>query len=376
MKVTRVRVFQVEGEARSGTAIYEIPRDGLPAYDAGPYRTWFTQIETDEGLTGLSQGGSAEVKALGELLIGEDPMRVEYLWEKLYQSSYHRLRIANLALLDLALWDLVGKIKDEPVHRLLGGPVRDRVRAYAGMLGFSTERAQAAERSREYVAKGFTALKWYLPYNERVGKEGLRRNVALIEAVRAAVGPDVDIMVDCLLSDPKPNSLLYAIELARRLEDVSPPPAWLEEPLSFDDLDAHATLAGSTRIPIAIGEHFYTRWDIRRLIERGAARVLQPDPNAAGGITEMRKILALASTYGVPIVPHGNESCRNVLHLLFASNERTCPLGEWGVKINANVQHFYRDVYAPREGYFYPPAGPGFGYELDERKVRARRELP
>ncbi|MBV9353968.1 MAG: hypothetical protein JO023_00435, partial [Chloroflexi bacterium] len=198
MKVTRVRVFQVEGEARSGTAIYEIPRDGLPAHDAGPYRAWFTQIETDEGLTGLSQGGSAEVKALGELLIGEDPMRVEYLWEKLYQSSYHRLRIANLAVLDLALWDLVGKIKAEPVHRLLGGPVRDRVRAYAGMLGFSTERAQAAERSREYVAKGFTALKWYLPYNERVGKEGLRRNVALIEAVRAAVGPDVDIMVDCL----------------------------------------------------------------------------------------------------------------------------------------------------------------------------------
>ncbi len=373
MKVTRVRVFELEGVARSGSAVYEIARAGLPANDASPYRAWFTQIETDEGLTGLSHGGSPEIKALGELLVGEDPIRVEYLWEKLYQSSYHRLRIANLAVLDLCLWDLIGKIRNEPVYRLLGGPMRDRVRAYAGMLGFSTEPGRAAERSLEFVEQGFSALKWYLPFNERAGKDGLRQNVALIEAVREAVGPDVDIMVDCLLSDPKPNSLLYAIDLARRLEEFRP--TWLEEPLNFDDLDAHVRLARATRIPIAFGEHFYTRWQIRQIIESGAATVLQPDPNAAGGITEMRKIVALASTYGVPVVPHGNESCRNNLHLLFANTERTCPLGEWGGKINANVQYFYRDFYEPRDGYFHAPSGPGFGYELDDDKVLGRIEL-
>src|SRR3954449_5876382 len=265
-------------------------------------------IETDEGLTGLSHGGTVETKALGELLIGEDPIRVEYLWEKLYQSSYHRLRIANLAVLDLCLWDIIGKAKNEPVYRLLGGPMRDRVRAYAGMLGFSTQPELAAERSREFVEQGFTALKWYLPCNERAGKDGLRRNVALVKAVREAVGPDVDIMVDCLLSDPKPNSILYVIDLARRLEEYRP--TWLEEPLNFDDLDAHAKLAASTRIPLAFGEHFYTRWQIRQIIESGAATVLQPDANAAGGITEMRKIVALGSPYGLPVVAPRHKSRR------------------------------------------------------------------
>lgn len=374
MKITAVRVFQLEGETRAGQALYEISRGGLGTNEATPYTGTFTQIETDQGLTGLSYGGTVETKALGELLIGEDPIRVEYLWERLYQSAYHRLRIANLAVLDLCLWDIIGKAKDEPVYRLLGGPMRDRVRAYAGMLGYSTEPARAAERSVEYVEQGFTALKWYLPCNERDGKDGLRRNVALVKAVREAVGPDVDIMVDCLLSDPKPNSILYVIDLARRLEEFSP--TWLEEPLNFDDLDAHAKLAAATRIPLAFGEHFYTRWQIRQIIESGAATVLQPDANAAGGITEMRKIVALASTYGLPVVPHANESCRNAVHLLFANTERTCPLGEWGAKINANVQFFYRDLYAPVNGYFLPPAGPGFGYELDAGKIRSRTELP
>jgi L-rhamnonate dehydratase len=200
MKITRVRVFEVEGDERSGLAIYEIARGGLAANEVTPYRGIFTQVETDAGLTGLSYGGTVETKALGELLIGEDPIRVEYLWEKLYQSAYHRLRIANLAVLDLCLWDIVGKAKGEPVYRLLGGPTRDRVRAYAGMLGFSTEPERAAERSLQFVEQGFTALKWYLPCNERAGKEGLRRNVALVKAVREAVGPDVDVMVNCSLS--------------------------------------------------------------------------------------------------------------------------------------------------------------------------------
>lgn len=373
MKVTRVRVFEVEGEDRSGLALYEIPRLGLAPNEVTPYRAVFTQVETDEGVTGLSYGGSAEVKALGELLVGEDPMRVEYLWEKLYNSAYHRLRVANLAVLDLCLWDLIGKLKGEPVYRLLGGPTRERVRAYAGMLGFSTEPALAARRSAAWVEQGFTALKWYLPCNVNDGQEGLRRNVALVKAVREAVGDDVEIMVDCLLSDPKPNSIFYAIELARRLEEYRP--TWLEEPLNFDDLDAHAALARATRIPLAFGEHFYTRWQIRQIVESGAATVLQPDPNAAGGITEMRKILALASAYGVPVVPHANESCRNAVHLLFASPERLCPLGEWGVKINANVQYFYTDVYAPVDGHFLPPSGPGFGYALDERKIKSRAEI-
>jgi L-alanine-DL-glutamate epimerase-like enolase superfamily enzyme len=281
--------------------------------------------------------------------------------------------VRPVALLDLALWDLVGKIRNEPVYKLLGGPTRERVRAYAAMLGFSTEPARAAERSLEYVEQGFTALKWYLPHNALDGDEGFAKNVALIKAVREAVGPDVDVMIDCLLSNPRVNSVLYAIKLAQRLEEYRP--TWIEEPLNFDDLDAHRRLAEATRIPLAFGEHLYTRWQIKEAIEKGSPTILQPDPNAAGGITEMRKIVALASTYGVVVVPHGNESSRNNLHLLFAQPERTCPLGEWGVRINHDVQHFWTDFYQPIRGSFPPPNGPGFGYALDPDKIVNRTDL-
>jgi L-alanine-DL-glutamate epimerase-like enolase superfamily enzyme len=111
------------------------------------------------------------------------------------------------------------------------------------------------------------------------------------------------------------------------------------------------------------------------VLESGAATVLQPDPVWAGGVTELRKIAALASTWGVPLVPHGNESCRNALHLLFAQPERVCPLAEWGVRINHDVQYFFTDFYEPRDGAFDPPGGPGFGYALDPTKIVRRREV-
>jgi L-rhamnonate dehydratase len=371
MKITAVKVLQLEGRPRSGLALYEIARGGREPNEATPHRWTFTEVHTDAGLVGLTHGGSPEVKAAGRFLLGEDPTRVEHLWEKLYGAL--RPNVRPVAILDLALWDLQGKIRGEPVYRLLGGPTRERVRAYAAMLGFSTEPERAAARSVEWVQQGFTALKWYLPHNALDGPQGLAQNVALIAAVREAVGPEVQIMVDCLLSNPRANSLLYAIDLARRLEPYRP--AWIEEPLAFDDLDSHRRLAEATRIPLAFGEHHYTRWQIKEAIERGGATVLQPDPNAAGGLTEMRKIIAVASTYGVIVAPHANESCRNNLHLLFAQPERLCPLGEWGVRINHDVQYFWSDFYQPVGGYFEPPAGPGFGSALDPEKIVRRTEL-
>ena len=371
MRITDVKVFTLEGRLRQGLALYEIARGGRAAGEATPHRWTFTEIHTDEGLVGLTHGGSADVKAAGRLLIGEDPTRIEYLWEKLYGAL--RPNVRPVALLDLALWDLLGKIRNLPVYELLGGPTREQVRAYAAMLGFSTEPARAAAASIEYVEQGYSALKWYLPHNALDGDQGFQKNVALIKAVREAVGPDVDIMIDWLLSNPPANSVLYAIKLAQRLEEYRP--TWIEEPLNFDDLDAHRRLAEATRIPLAFGEHYYTRWQIKDAIERGKATILQPDPNAAGGITELRKIIAVASTYGVIVAPHANESCRNNLHLLFAQPERTCPLGEWGVRINHDVQYFWTDFYQPVRGYFPPPTGPGFGYALDPDKIVNRTEL-
>jgi L-rhamnonate dehydratase len=371
MKITNVRVVELVGEARSGLSLYEIARRGGAAGEPTPHRWTFTHIETDEGLTGVTHGGAADTKAAGRLLIGEDPTRIEYLWEKMYWAL--RPNVRPVALLDLALWDLLGKIENKPVYKLLGGPTRERIPAYAAMLGFSVEPERAASASVEYVEKGFQALKWYLPCNALDGREGMERNVSLVRAVREAVGENVRIMVDCILSQSRYNSVLYAIDLARRLEPFNP--TWLEEPLPLDDLDSHVKLARSTRIPLAFGEHFFTRWQIKQILDSGAATVIQPDPNAAGGISEMRRIAALASTYGVILIPHANESSRNAIHLLFSQPDRVCPMGEWGVRINHDVQYFWKDFYSPVNGFFELPQGPGFGYELDPKKIVSQTEL-
>lgn len=374
MKITAVRVFELEGAARSGEAIYETARGGLAPGQVTVHRGTFTQIETDEGVSGLALGGSSEVKTLGERLIGEDPLAVEYLWEKIYSSGYPHIRhLHALSTLDLALWDLIGHAKQEPVYHLLGGPCQPRIRAYAALLGFATEPARAAERSLEWVGKGFSGLKWYLPYNEAAGEEGLRQNEALVRTVREAVGDGIDLMFDCILSNSSGNSLLYAIKLARRLEPYHP--TWLEEPLNPEDLEAYTRLAKATTIPLAFGERLVTRWQFKQALESGAATIHQPELASTGGLTEMRKIAALLAVYGMPLVPHANETSRNAIHLLFAQPARIAPLAEWGVKINHNFQYFFKDFYEPVNGYFELPTGTGFGYELDEAKVVTRREL-
>jgi L-alanine-DL-glutamate epimerase-like enolase superfamily enzyme len=377
MKITELRLFELEGPPREGLAVYEIERGGLAPNQSSPYRQAFVEIETDEGVTGLAQhykGATEEVKALGQTLIGEDPLRIEAIWDRLYTSGYQRGgNLRALSTLDLALWDLIGKAKEEPVYHLLGGPCQDRVRAYAAMLGFSTEPEAAARRTREWAAKGFSGFKWYLPTNEEEGEAGLRRNVATVAAVREAAGNEADLMFDCILSNASRNSLLYAIKLARRIEPYHP--TWLEEPLNADDLEAYGRLAQATSIPLAFGEHLTTRWKFKELLDQGVATVLQPEMGITGGLTETCKIVTLAATYGVPVVPHANETCRSAMHLLFARPHRICPLAEWGVKINANVQYFYKDYYQPVDGYFELPPGPGFGYELDLSKAVRRTEL-
>jgi L-alanine-DL-glutamate epimerase-like enolase superfamily enzyme len=152
-------------------------------------------------------------------------------------------------------------------------------------------------------------------------------------------------------------------------------PTWLEEPMNPEDLEAYAKLAQATSIPLAFGERRHARWQFKQALDSGALTVLQPELLSTGGVTEMRKIITLAATYGMPVVPHANESCRNALHVLLANPSRICPLAEWGVKINHNVQFFYRDFVEPVDGYFELPTGPGFGCELDLDKVVRRREL-
>jgi len=372
--ITAVRVFEQVGEMRSGLALYEITRGACTPNESTPHRGVFTQIDTDEVLSGLVPGGSSQVKALGQTLIGEDPRAIEAIWDRLYTSAYSRWSVfPALSILDLCLWDLNGKLRDEPVYQLLGGPCQDRIPAYAAMLGFDTRPELAGERSAEWISRGFSGLKWYLPENATRGHAGLRRNAETVRAVREAVGDDIDIMIDCILSGSSGNSLTYAIKLARVLEPYGL--TWLEEPLNAEDMDAYRMLKEETSIPLAFGERMQGRWQFKQALDCGAASVLQPEPSIAGGLSEMRRIGALMSTYGVPMVPHANETGRIAVHFLFANPSRLCPMAEWGVRINHNTQHFFTDFYEPIDGYFCPPAGPGFGYALDQAKIKERREL-
>jgi len=374
MKIQEVRVYDLVGPERSGLAVYEIQRGGLEPNQKSRYRQRLTEVVSDAGVSGIAIGGSQDVLDVGKRLVGRDPREYESIWHTLTSRPYSIDRMSRvLSTLDVAIWDMLAKARGESVCQSLGGPVQGRIRAYAAMLGFLPEPEAAAARSAEMVEQGFTGVKWYLPYNELAGPEGFQHNVSMIRAVRESVGPDVDIMVDCILSDSTQNSHQYALKLAKALEEVNA--TWLEEPLRSEDLGVYGKLREGTRTPIAFGEHLKHRDQFVRALAGGIASVIQPEMHVVGGMTEMRKLVALSSSFGVPFVPHANESCRNSIHLSFANPKRACPLAEWGVKINHNVQYFFKDFYQPVDGWFVPPSGPGFGYEVDLGKVEERIDL-
>ena len=398
MKITRLRLREVTGTLPFEGEFWEErlirPIDVYPEHRAeGPqqYRQWaprrladgtyklksiFLQIETDEGVTGLGGPMPREVAYVVDqefrgLLTGEDPRANERIWDKLYRSAVHgRKGVAMMAIsaIDCTLWDLKGRWLGQPVYRRLGGPIRESAPAYASMLGYSLEPELVRRRAQEAVAQGYTAMKWFPRHGPTDGREGIARNVELMRTLREAAGPDVDVMLDAWMSWDVP----YTIALARRLEEYQP--SWIEEPVMPDKTDACAEIRRRSPVPTATGEHEYTRYGLKLLMDAGAADVLQPDTYWAGGITEMVKICALASTYDLPVIPHGHSVPANV-HLILSQPAVTCPLIEYLVKWNEIHQYFFKEPLKPVNGMVTVPQGPGMGMELDPAKIEAEREL-
>ncbi len=393
MKITAVRVFEVKGVMAFPGEFWEErlvrPMDiypehknegagWLPKIDATHYamHSLFCEIQTDEGVTGLAGPTTLEqafiiLKQLAPMLIGADPLATERIWDRLYRSMVHGRKGASmmaLSVLDCALWDLKGKWAGAPVYRLLGGPVRDKIPAYASALGYSLEPHLVTQRAKEFVAQGYKAMKWFFREGPTDGVEGIRKNVELVRTIREAVGPDIDIMLDCWMSWDVP----YTIEMADRLKAYHP--RWLEEPVLPDKIEQYAQIRRNVRIPISGGEHEYTRWGIKALLDAGAVDVLQPDIYWAGGITEMQKICALASAYDVPVIPHGHSSPAS-LHLIASQPVTTCPLLEYLIKWNEVHQFFLENPVKPVNGTVTLSDRPGIGMELDEAKVEERQEI-
>jgi L-alanine-DL-glutamate epimerase-like enolase superfamily enzyme len=240
------------------------------------------------------------------------------------------------------------------------------------MLGYSIEPDKVAQRVSEVVAQGYTATKWFFRHDPTEGEEGKRRNLALIRAVREAAGPDVEIMFDAWSSWNVP----YTVQMA----ELAVPYRvwWFEEPVMADMIPQYAEARQAVkRIPgapaISGGEHEYTRWGIKALLDAGAVDVLQPDPTWAGGLTEMRKICALASAYGIPVIPHHGGMAS--MNLIASQTITVCPIQEWLIQAGIVGQHFYKYKIEPVSGHIDLPTRPGIGIELDEAAIEAREEL-
>ena len=348
----------------------------LPRLDDGTYRidTFFVELEADSGVIGIGGPIPREQafiidQDLRPHLIGLDPLAHELVWDTLYRASVHgRKGVTMMAIsaVDCAVWDLKGRHFDAPVHRLLGGPIRTEIPAYASALGYSIEPERAAERAREFVRQGYRATKWFFRDGPQDGPDGMVRNSQLVSALRGAVGPDVDIMLDCWMSWDVP----YTVAMAERLEDYEP--KWLEEPVLPDKIESYATIRRQVSVPIAGGEHEYTRWGLKQLMDAEAVDVLQPDIYWAGGITEMLKICALASTYDLPVIPHGH-STPATAQLIASMPPNLCPRLEYLVKWNEIHQFFLKSPLKPVGGVVRVPETPGIGMDLDESRIESQQ---
>ncbi len=342
-----------------------------PHGEEGQFERIFLEILVEDyeerGIFGPISHKTASIvkKSLKPLILGEDPFSVEKIWDIMYRSQIHGRKgetIIALSAVDCALWDFIGKVKREPVVRLLGGPVQEKVPAYASMLGFSLNPKDIERRCQEYVDKGFRAMKWFFRHGPGSGLKGIEENLRLVKTVRDAVGYDVELMLDCWNS----WTISYAVKMAKKIERYEP--AWLEEPLMPDDIEGHAKLRKRIEIPIAGGEHEYTRWGARELLKREAVDILQMDVTWAGGITEMRKICALASAEGIPVIPHAGWT-EPAQCITFSQPQTVCPMIEYLIKYSVIQQAFNKEKLEPKDGYFYAPRKIGLGFEPQMDKI-------
>ncbi|HEX6362173.1 MAG TPA: mandelate racemase/muconate lactonizing enzyme family protein [Albitalea sp.] len=340
------------------------------------------EIETDDGIVGWGEcyGPSAVAKAyidtqFAPRVVGRDPFDVEVIWEDLYNrlKDYGGRGMVTSAMsgIDIALWDIVGKTCGKPIHKLIGGAHRTELTAYAtGLYFIDMDRLveEAVEEARGYVEEGFVAVKM------KIGLGDPKLDIRRVAAVREAIGPDVCLMVDANHCFTVPQ----AIRLGRELEKLDVD--WFEEPISPEDIDGYVEVSRALDMAVAGGENEFTRWGFRDLVVRKAMDIVQPDVCAAGGISECRKIAALAAAHGVECVPHAWGSAIGVaatLHFLAALPDQPPsfrpmpPLLEFEQCENPFRDHLALEPIVQRRGKVQVPTGAGLGIEID-RKVLDR----
>ena len=347
----------------------------------GPVYAVLVRIHTDVGLSGVGSAGVGSGAAafviehhLAPIVCGQNPFDVELLWEQMFRSTinYGRkgLVLEAISAVDIALWDIMGKAADQPVYNLLGGKTRQRIQVYASRLYAHTNLDTLAAHAESFRKQGFQAMKQRFGYGPRDGAAGMRKNLELVKTVREVVGPDIDLMADAYMG----WDVNYSIRMIRMIEDANLNLKWVEEPLIPDDIDGYAEVRRAVRTPISGGEHEFTRYGHRELIRKRAVDVLQPDVNRVGGITEAKKIWALAAAENLPVIPHAGQL--HNYHLVMA--HLNSPMAEYfpapseGGVLEDDTLFWELFEGEPRavQGWVELSGQPGLGLELNEERVR------
>jgi L-lyxonate dehydratase len=329
MKITDLRTRVVEWRGKTVPPqphfctnpmdLLDLPADSMAGFR---FHGWLiVEIFTDAGYVGIGNAALAPRLTkqtidlyLKPLLIGADPFDSELLWQHMYRKTmaFGRKGVVMTAIsaIDIGLWDLLGKATGRPVFKLLGGRTKRRIPVYASRL-YSQPLDELAAEAAKYKKAGYRAMKLRFGWGPLDGAAGMQKNVDLVRTVRETVGDDVDIMADAYMG--------WTLDYARRMIPLIEPfrLRWLEEPVIPDDLGGYASLKAIGRVPIAGGEHAFTLYEFRDLLDARALDYIQFDTNRVGGITQARKIAALAEAYSVPVVPHAGQM--HNYHIVMAS---------------------------------------------------------
>jgi len=354
--------------------LLQLPQASMSAFT---FHGWLiVEVFTDDGLVGIGNAALAPQVAkqtidlyLAPLLMGKNPWDVEFLWQQMYRKTMpfgrKGIGMAAISAVDIALWDLMGKSAKQPVFRLLGGRTKARIPVYASRL-YATELNELAAEAKRYKNDGYKAMKLRFGWGPTDGAAGMQRNVELVRTVREAVGNEIDVMADAYMG----WTLDYAKRMLPLLEGFQL--RWLEEPVIPDEIHGYAELKSYGRIPIAGGEHEFTLQAFRDLLRARAVDYIQFDTNRVGGITQARKISALAEAHGVPVIPHAGQM--HNYHVVMASINS--PMAEYfpivGVEVgNELFWYLFAGEPKARDGFIdLDDSVPGLGLSIDEEKLQ------
>jgi len=384
MKITEVRTRVVEWEGKTVPLPPHFctnPMD-LVSFREGSmgnfsFHGWLlVEVFSDAGLVGLGNAALSPLvtKSLIDLylkpvIVGSDPWDIEFLWQQMYRRTiaFGRKGVAMTAIsaVDIALWDLLAKHAKQPVYRLLGGRTKQRIPVYASRL-YAMPIDELRREAQRYKDEGYTAMKLRFGWGPMDGRQGMMKNVELVRNVREVIGDGIDLMTDAYMG--------WTLDYAKRMLPLLEPfgVRWLEEPVIPDDTRGYAELKKHGRVPIAGGEHEFTSFGFRVLLEDNALDYIQFDTNRVGGISQARKISALAESFQIPVVPHAGQM--HNYHVVMAN--LNSPIAEFFPKVDVEVGnelfwYIFDGEPEPIRGYIdLDERTPGLGLTVNEESLK------